>query len=76
MRGVEPRIFLFGILNNCLDVIVVEPVAVFLGCAPMWISSDICCVFSLRAHMELLVVALSVEVFWSDVIVLDGVLDV
>ena len=76
MRGTEPRILLFSVFHDSLDIIVVEPVAVFLGCASMWISRDIRRILGLGSHMELPVVALPIEVFWRDVVVLDGVLNV
>ena len=76
MRGAEPRILLFSVFHDSLDIIVVEPVAVFLSCASMWIRRYISRILCLGTHMELTVVALPVEVFWRNVIVLDGVFDV
>lgn len=53
--------FLFCMLNDCLYVIMIEPVTIFLGCTTMWICRYICSIFSMGTHMELPVVTFTVE---------------
>ena len=74
MRGVEPRIFLFCTFDYRFDVVVVEPVAVFLGCAAIGICRDIRGIFTFRANMKFLVVALTVEILWRNMVSLHCIL--
>ena len=75
MRGTKPRIFLFGTIYNHFDVVMVEPIAVLLGSASMRIGCYICRILSLGTYMELPVVAFSIEILRSNMVLLDSFSD-